>query len=168
MTINNLTQERLKAVIHYDATTGIFRWRYSVANRVKPWDVAGVTDADGYHRIRINGRAYLSHRLAWLYVYGSFPSIGLDHMNRNKQDNRINNLREATKAENAQNVSKRKDNTSGLVGVHFHKANRKWIAYISVNKQRKHLGVFDSAEDAHEAYAKAKLQLHTFNPEVVE
>ena len=124
-----ITQKELKELLHYDPGTGVFVWKNIItANQKKNGDVAGGYDDKGYIKIRINYKHYLAHRLAWLYVYGEWPSKHLDHINRNPSDNRISNLREATHLENNKNASKRKDNTSGYKGVNWHARNKKWIA----------------------------------------
>jgi hypothetical protein len=162
--METLTQERLKELLHYDPETGVFRWRFSNGKWVKPWDVAGWIHKTGYAIIRVGGKQHKAHRLAWLYVYGVFPEKPLDHINRNKIDNRIGNLREATRSENAQNMDKHKDNTSGFMGVSFNKRSQKWVSQIQIQGIKKHLGYFQTPEEAHVAYVNAKATYHMFNP----
>jgi hypothetical protein len=158
-----ITQSELKDILYYDANTGEFIWRIDRGARAKAGSVAGGLKEDGYLRIRINDRLYYAHRLAWVYVYGNYPDKQLDHINGVKDDNRICNLRHATNAENSQNLRKsRVDNKIGLLGVSFHKKSNKFVAQIRVGSRNKHVGLYDSAEQAHETYLKAKRELHEF------
>lgn len=147
-----ITQSRLLQLISYDAATGQLRWRENRAPDIKAGDVAGTVRPDGYIAVRIDGRKYQAHRLAWLYEHGSLPPI-LDHINGNKGDNRIANLRPATNAQNCQNRGRRADNESGLKGVSFDKATGKWRANGGANGKWKSLGRFPTAEAAAAAYS---------------
>ena len=161
-----LTAERLREILNYDPDTGVFTWRVPKGRRVKAGAVAGCDNGDEYIRIRIDGRDYRAHRLAWLYVHGCWPSDQLDHINGNRSDNRMSNLREATPAENNQNRAISSKNTSGFPGVHWHRAKCKWQAQINVNGKKRHLGWLSDPAEAHAAYTAAKARLHTFNPTV--
>lgn len=141
-----LTQERLKNTLHYNPTSGQFTRLNRVGN------IAGTVGYQGYTAIHVNGRIYQAHRLAWLYVYGRFPTADLDHINDNKSDNRIENLRETTRSQNMLATPKPRNNTSGYKGVSFDKSRNKWEAYCTISRKRKHLGRFDTAEQAHQAY----------------
>lgn len=154
-----VTQDELKEILDYDPETGIFRWK-SPRQKIKVGDVAGTLNHNGYRFIKINGKLYLEHRLAWLYVYGEWPKDMIDHVNGTRDDNRIENLREATRSENKWNQTKPITNTSGYKGACWHKASQKWDARIAINNKRKHLGLFDSPEEAYEAYCKAAKELH--------
>ena len=157
-----LTQERLKELLHYDPDTGIFTNLTQRAKRVKKGAVAGWND-NGYVRIEILGKTYRAHRLGWLYMYGAFPKKGIDHINGNKFDNRIVNLREASDLQNGQNQhNPTKRNTSGYLGVSWSKRENKFVAQIRVNGKGRQIGFFNTAEEAHEAYLKAKKQDHPF------
>ena len=158
-----ITHTQLLERLHYDPETGIFT-RTVVSGGCLVGSVAGTADGRGYQQIRIGGRKYLSHRLAWLYVYGALPCKHLDHVNRDKSDNRISNLREATRSENNQNRGPQKNNTSGYRGVSWNSRFLRWQARISVCGKRKSLGYFDTAEIAFEAYKAAARLLHTHNP----
>lgn len=162
--MSKLTSGRLREVLSYDADLGFFTWRVKSSRRVKIGDIAGCHGSSGYYQIRIDRRTYLAHRLAWLYVHGCWPSSQIDHINGNKADNRLVNLREATIGENMQNFrSARSDNKScGLLGASFHKPTGRWRAQIQVNGRVLHLGRFDTAEEAHVAYLAAKRELHPF------
>lgn len=161
-----INQERLKELLHYDPETGMFIWCVKPSRRVKSGAAAGGIDSKRYRVIRIDGVYYKAHRLAWLYVHGRFPIRDIDHINGVRDDNRIANLREATRAENGQNRKKNINNTSGFHGVSWDSANRKWRASIQVNSRPKRLGLFDAPESAHAAYLAAKAELHTFNPRI--
>lgn len=164
---STLTQERLKELFHYDPETGIFIRKVRISYRSKVGEIAGGFDAStGYVRISILGELYYSHRLVWLYVTGVWPKKEIDHINGNRSDNRLCNLREATKSENRQNISADgyKTNSCGFLGVFLDKSCNRWRAKIEVNKCLESLGSYSTAEEASIAYAQAKARLHTFNP----
>lgn len=145
---NELTAEKLRSILHYDPATGIFTWKVRTANQVKAGDIAGSLDGGGYLSIRVCSRLYLAHRLAWLYTYGEWPKDQIDHINRNKTDNRIANLRDVSHKQNGQNASKPSNNTSGHTGVYWYKRDSKWQAKIMHNQKLIHLGYFTTIEDA--------------------
>lgn len=155
----NLTQERLKTLVNYDAQTGVFTWNLS-RRRCRSGDRTGCRMKNGYVCIRLDDILYTAHRLAWLYMTGAWPTAQVDHINNDRADNRFCNLREATNAQNAQN-RKRKDNKSGFPGVR--KENNKWLAEIKLNYASRRLGLFDTPEQAYDAYLKAKHDLHPFS-----
>jgi len=109
--------------------------------------------------ICIDGRHYRAARLAWLYVHGRSPKHEVDHVNTIKDDDRFDNLREATHRQNGQNTKRRIDNTSGFKGVSWHPTGR-WFAYINVNRRRTYLGFFTTPEAAHAARCQAAVQFH--------
>jgi hypothetical protein len=118
--------------------------------------LAGGVSRSGYVEIRLDRRLYRAHRLAWLHVHGAWPVHEIDHINGEKADNRIANLRDATSGQNKANQTRlRADNTSGHRGVSWSKANRKWFAKIKHAGRQKLLGYFDSKEAAVEAYELA-------------
>jgi hypothetical protein len=125
-----ISQGELRNLIEYDRETGLWRWRDSTArvNRKVGW-FAGAPIANGYMTIRIDGVTHYAHRLAWLWVYGYFPE-GIDHKNRDKADNRIENLRESSKSTNVINSRTRIDSSSGHAGISLH-TNGRWHAYIN-------------------------------------
>ena len=149
MTKVSITAERLRELLNYDPKTGEFRWRVSFANGRHIGDIAGSQTMHGYRAIRINGRCYYEHRLAWLYQMGFWPSGGLDHININRVDNRLSNLRESTQSLNLANSPVRVDNSSGFKGVSWNKRRNKRHAAINAG-MRIHLGYFDKP---HLAYA---------------
>lgn len=154
-----LTQDRLRYLFTYDSDIGLFTRNVNI-NNVKSGTIAGSPSNKGYMRIMADGVRYLSHRLAWLYVYGEFPADQIDHVNGNKADNRLSNLRQATNGENLQNYKNRK----GTLGTYYHKQFKRWGAQIGKDYRRIHLGLFDTQAEAHDAYTRAKQEIHEFNP----
>ena len=159
-----ITQESLKERLHYDKDTGIFTWTDSKLNgkRVCGKKAGNIHKASGYCLIGWTENKkyykYFSHRLAWLYVYGEYPKLSLDHINHNKIDNRIINLREVTQRENQRNQSRYKNNTSGHTGVFYrkNKTKNKYEASIRVDRRLFHLGCFETSEDAVKAVKEAR------------
>ena len=145
---NKLTAEYLRSILNYDPETGIFTRKVRTSSRAKVGDVAGSPRGDGYLLIMVCSRKYLAHRLAWLYMYGEWPKDQIDHINRNRSDNRIANLREVTNKQNLQNAGKYSHNTSGHPGVYWHKQGPKWRAQITHNYKDIHLGYFTTLEEA--------------------
>lgn len=146
-----LTQEELKRVLDYNPETGIFTWLVSVG-KSKIGQTAGCLKIHGYWHIGFRGKSYRAHRLAWLYVYGDVECGDLDHIDRNRCNNSISNLRECSDNENMRNIRRAKNNTSGFKGVHWSKRKGKWLAISRLNGKRKYLGSFHSPEDASLAY----------------
>ena len=148
-----LTSERLKGLLRYEPETGDFYWLAS-KGRARAGCVAGATDTGGYRVIRVDGRLYKAHRLAWLYTYGVWPVGLLDHVNRVPGDNRICNLREATQSENMHNAGRA--SASGVPGVRWRAERNKWVAQIRVGYRNHVLGSFDTKNDAIAARKEAE------------
>jgi hypothetical protein len=130
------------------------------AQRLAIW-LAGWTARRGIRFIEIDQRNYKAHRLAWLYVHGVWPTGEIDHRNGDPRDNRIANLRDVTHAVNLQNLTKpRAGCKSGMLGAQWDASRQKWKASIRTQGASKHLGRFDTPEEAHEAYKNAKRKLH--------
>ena len=129
-----------------------------MANRVKVGDVAGWRNPTGYIRMKVGGKLYLAHRLAFLYMTGKWPEDQVDHINHIRDDNRWCNLREVSHQENHKNQSKPKSNTSGVTGVCWCKRYKKWKAQIKVEGKVKNLGSFTSKEDATKARKEAEIK----------
>jgi hypothetical protein len=155
-----ITREKIAEWLIYDQETGCFFWRKSPCPALKIKDKAGEITNEGYCRIQIEGVRYLAHRLAWILTYNIHPPHQLDHINGEKSDNRIENLRLATNAENHRNVGPRKTNSSGFKGVSKAKSRKRWNAGLRINGKHLHLGVFDTVEDAHAAYCLAVVKHH--------
>lgn len=156
-----ITQGLLKKLLNYDPKTGIFIWKeiHSKSRHVSVGDEAGSIRSDKYSAIKLFGKAYLAHRLAWLYMTGEWPINDIDHINLVRNDNRIANLRLATKAENMRNRPIYKNNTSGAKGVVFVNGTR-WRVRVSYNGKKIHLGYFTSLKLAKEAYQKFSIKNH--------
>lgn len=155
-----LTAEHLRTLLEYNSETGEFKWLITKGPRAKIGSFAGSIRTDGYITIRIHGRAYKGHQLAWFIFYGVWPDGEPDHKNSNHADNRIDNLRDLSHASNMQNRRKaRAGSKSGMLGVTILKSGR-FVAQIMTNGKQKHIGVFDTAEEAHIAYINAKRIYH--------
>jgi hypothetical protein len=153
-----ITAEQLRLRYFYSPETGEFKAKpIKYARLFQP--VFGQLSPAGYLVCGIGGRQYRLHRLAWLYVYGEFPKLELDHINGVRTDNRICNLRECTRSENLQNQR-------GVSGAWQLKKSGKWVAAIGLNKKTKRLGSFHTFDEAHQAYLKAKQELHPFAPQI--
>ena len=157
MATNSLTQKQLQELLHYDFNTGVFTWKVN-RPRAKIGSTAGYASPSKYIRIQIDKKLYLAHRLVWMYVHGSWPKYQLDHINRNKHDNRVQNLRDVDQATNLRNVGLRKTNTSGHKGVSWWANKKKWAAQIRIQGKKVFIGMFDTAELAAAAYANAAKQ----------
>ena len=160
----DITQEQLKERLHYDPDTGEFTWTKKHMVHKKR-SVAGHLENTGYISIRLIYRPYLAHRLAFLYMIGSFPSCQVDHINGIRHDNRWFNLRAAhgNQPTNLQNRREpNKGSKSGSLGVSWRPDKKKWKARIHVNYKEIHIGYFDSKEEASAAYFKKKKEVHEF------
>lgn len=142
-----ITRELLVSHLHYDPYTGVFRRRIALCNKVKVGDIAGRTDTSGYSAIRVCGRLYKAHRLAWLYVYGEMPVV-IDHINGVKSDNRILNLRNCTSKQNAENQKLRSNNKTNHRGVYWSSNEGKYKAQVGHTGNIHHLGTFTRIQDA--------------------
>jgi hypothetical protein len=147
-----LTAARLREVLGYDPATGVFRWRIKPCPQMAAGDVAGTAHNAGYVSIRVLGKVYLAHRLAWLYMSGEWPAGPIDHRNCDRADNSWGNLRASTKSTNAANSKAHRDSASGVKGVYWSKAEVCWRSEICVRGRRISVGLFDSIEEAAAAY----------------
>lgn len=155
-----LTAQRLREVLSYDAVTGVFTRRVRSGNGVKVGDVAGGKHGGGYITISVLGRKYLAHRLAWLYVHGQWPAGEIDHIDGRRDRNTFANLRDVSRSVNQQNQRQsRSDSTHGFFGVTRNGTG--WAARIWIGGKHFHLGTFDAPELAQIAYINAKRQLHS-------
>jgi len=159
-----LTHKRLLEILSYNQNTGVFTWKLRVIRNQwdKTWNtkhagkITGYTRHNGYKVINISFKEYSCSRLAWFYVNGVWPKGEVDHINGKRADNRIKNLRESTRSENASNRSAQRNNTSGFKGVWKRKGLNIWVAEINNMK----LGHFKTPEAASKAYAIAAKQYH--------
>jgi hypothetical protein len=149
-----IDQKKLREVVSYNPLTGKFTWTFSQTNAA-PRQCSGE-----YIHIRIEGRLYRAHRLAFLWMNGQWPKGKVDHKDRDRSNNRWSNLREANHAQNMRNSKIRSDNKSNMKGVSWHKSSKKYRAQIRTDQGRLHLGVFDTAEAAHQAYKIASTKYH--------
>ncbi len=143
-----LTAEKLRELLHYDPETGVFTRKVTTSSVAMKGEVAGNLASTGYLQLMVARTMYNAHRLAWLYVYGEWPKGQIDHIDRDRVNNRISNLRDATPKQNQQNRSKDHNNTSGHVGVRRHKNRPNWYVQIRHNYELIHLGTFEKLEDA--------------------
>lgn len=162
-----LTVERLKVLLEYAPELGVFFWRRSLGNGVMSGDIAGQRNEHGRVYIGVDGRRYPASHLAWLSVYGVWPSMEIDHINGDPSDDRIANLRDVSHQINLQNRTRsnlrKTGRSSAFLGVSWKKDKSKWVANISTARRTKHLGYFDSEQSAHEAYVNAKRAQHEGN-----
>jgi len=146
--MEKLTQKELKRLMHYDADTGIFTWLVRNSNRMKIGDVAGNKAVRGNIDIRIKGKLYKAHRLAFLYMEGYMPEHLVDHKNGVKTDNRWKEIRHATSTCNMQNSKISSRNKSGYPGVYWKNDHNKWIGQITINGKARYLGFYDDPLEA--------------------
>ena len=150
-----LTQAELKSQLHYDQETGVFTW---IKNNKK----AGYSPSNNYCQIYVNNISHYAHRLVWLYVYGYFPKY-IDHINRDKSDNRLCNLREVTNQQNSFNSKIPSTNTTKIKNVMWNKYAKKWHVQITLNGKKIHLGYYDDFFNACCIAIKNKQILHSID-----
>jgi len=155
--------EVLKEHFDYNPDTGIIIWKKktSIKARIKIGQEAGSekvkTETLSYREIKFNKTLYKAHRLAYYMYHGIDPSNNdIDHEDRNGLNNKINNLRLATRLENGRNRKFQKNNTSGITGVSWHKIRKRWVATIKINGKQKYVGSFFNKEDAIQARKEAE------------
>lgn len=169
-----VTFESVRSIINYDKSSGVFTWQsrsdlksFKSYRSMMVWNgryagkPTGYLRKDGYLEIRIHNKLILAHRLAWLMVHEEWPGEQIDHINHNRQDNRICNLRSVSHRENGMNTSLSASNTSGYCGVGFDKRKRRWRAYAGIHGKYIHLGYFDTAESA--ALARSRFNSGKFH-----
>ncbi len=153
--------EIVESYLDYNPETGIAYWKrktHSTSNRIKIGFQAGSIHKNNYIWIQLLGNRYAAHRLFWLLYYKEDPGHKfIDHIDRNKLNNKITNLRLATRSENALNVSPKLNNNTGIVGVFYNNNAKKFQAQIKVNRKQFHLGYFEKIEDAIAARKKAEI-----------
>lgn len=156
-----IRHERLTALLSYSPEDGLFRWRVAKGNRAAAGRVAGSVGVYGYRTIRIDQRDYRAARLAWFYATGRWPATFIDHINGDRLDDRLSNLREASRAQNSANAKTKNRKHDAPKGAHFHAASGRWTSSIQTNKKTIYLGCFATKEQAAEAYACAAKQHHS-------
>lgn len=155
-----ITQEELKKLMRYDPDTGNLVWIVR-RSRTAVGTIAGTPGTDGYIYIVIDRKHYVAHRLIWLYVTGNWPKEELDHINNQRADNRIENLREATRSQNKVNAAVRLRSKSQIKGVYFdaRRPKKPWQAYITKEGKRQTIGFFATKEEAADARNKKAFEL---------
>lgn len=156
---STLTQQRLKDLIDYDPDTGVCHWRLSNSNRCVTGKVAGGISTKGYRALTIDRVRYREHVLIWFYITGVWPKEQIDHKNEVRDDNKLGNLRKATRFMNAQNIrNPTARNKCGYLGVSQHRG--RFYASIRIMGKQTHIGSFDNPESAHNAYVLTKRKVH--------
>jgi hypothetical protein len=145
---DNITQEYLKSILDYNENDGNFYWKKSRGTAQKGNIAGNVNIINKYRIIGINKKIYSAHILVWIYFYGQKPNGLIDHINMNKSDNRIVNLREVTAYENRQNTKNPSNNTSGKKGVVWNKAANRFEVRITIQNKRISLGYYADIKDA--------------------
>lgn len=139
----------IREILKYNQEDGVFIWIKRQGSHGNPGEIAGSINIDGWRIIKYKDKDWKASRLAWYFVYGHLPELFIDHINGDRSDDRISNLREVTNRENGQN---RKEHRGGrLVGA-YRRTNNKWVAQIQVNYKKKWLGTFDSEQEASNRY----------------
>lgn len=164
MATDLITQERLQSLLTYDPDTGIFTSRVRRKTH-RIGDKVGVLSGGGYLRCMLDRRGYALHHLAWLHEFGVWPSGQLDHINHDRTDNRIANLREVSCRENHHNRARKTRSASGYLGVTWHKRDQRWQAHIEIDGNAKYLGQYKDLNDAIAARCAAERIYHPSRPE---
>ncbi len=163
-----ISADYAKEALDYNPETGDLVWRerplshfrstqaWRVSRSKSPGRVAGRKNTGGHIQIRLNGRHYMAHRIAWLIYHGSWQELQIDHKNGIPHDNRISNLRLSTQSQNSANKKTSITSSSGVLGVNWHKASGKWVAQIKVEQRVVYLGVFHTIAEAAEARKAAE------------
>lgn len=156
---NAISAEQVRDLFSYDAATGMVTRLVQRGNRAPAGADVGSADLYGYRTVRINRRSYKLHRIIWLHAYGVWPTGDVDHINGERSDNRLSNLRDVPRRTNLQNQSKAPNNKStGVLGVY--RDGGRFYARISIDNKSCHLGTFDTVAEASAAYVSAKRALH--------
>jgi len=176
-----LTAEIARELLTYNPDTGKLYWKerpvkyFKNPNYTKRWNtrwagkeaLTAITRRKSGQIARLDGyvfnKNYHTHRIAWLIYYGEWPKNQIDHINQDPTDNRIENLRDVTQLENLKNQALRSNNKSGYIGVHFEKSKQKYRARVQINNNRKHIGYYNTIEEAAAARAVANIN-YNFHP----
>lgn len=149
---------KLNKVLNYCPNTGVLSWCKTVSNSAREGQEAGSNHNKGYRFIRYQGKFYFTHKVAWLLFYKDWPSGEIDHINGDKKDNRINNLRVVTRQQQMTNTPSKKNSSSRFKGVTWHKVNKKWRVQIAIKGVKYHLGMFDDEREAALMYNYAAME----------
>ena len=149
----------VRDLLDYEPSTGEFRWRRRAAARVRAGDIAGC-ERDGYWQLCVKNGRVLGHLVAWAIHYGEWPAGEVDHINGIGTDNRIVNLRLASRHQNMRNTRRRSNNTSGIKGVSWRSDSQRWRATLRTAGGRLYLGSFDSVDAAADAVQRARAAHH--------
>lgn len=162
----DISIERLRTMLSYDAKDGSLRWAERRSATAAKGSLAGFINHKGYRMVGIDGKQYRAHRIILAMAAGQWPSDDLvvDHIDGNRDNNRIENLRLCTHSENQHNRDIPSNNSTGLLGVSYDKADRNWRASICVGRKRSRIGNYATPEEAHQAYLDAKAKLHPIQP----
>lgn len=158
----DLTAERLHELLDYDPLTGIFIWTTTRSGMAVRGSIAGTVGRQGHRRIAIDDVRYMAHRLAWLYVHGTWPPSDLDHENQDPDDNRIDNLRPATSTENRENVTPAQRNNRVSRVRNVYPARDKWKVMIMSGGVSNYFGIYPTIAEAEAVALAEKSRLHTF------
>lgn len=153
----------LRSIFTYNRRTGIVTRKVATSPRVKVGDVVGSRATSGHLQVNVYGKLRQLHHVIWCMETGEWPADQIDHKDGVRFNNRWHNLREATHAQNMQNVERR-SSESGLTGVVYDPRRAKYRAYIGHEGKQKHIGYFSTAGEAHAAYLQKRKELHTFQP----
>lgn len=154
-----LTAERARELFSYEPLTGELKWRVSKGQAVRPGTLVRSAHSEGYIKVSVEGTPYLAHRLAWAITMGVWPGDQIDHRNGVRSDNRLSNLREVSHSVNCQNQRKAaRRSRTGVLGVSH--SGQRFRSQIGMGGRQVYLGLFDTPQEAHEAYLVAKREIH--------
>lgn len=156
-----VSAQRVRDLFDYERQTGRLIWRQNKWP-ARAGNPAGAVSKDGYVIVGVDMRTYPAHRLIWLHVHGEWPKQQIDHIDGDRANNRLENLRDVNASMNMQNLrnSKRRNKSCGLMGVSFSKNAGRWMAAIKIGSKNKYLGYFDTPEKAHAVYLAKKREVH--------
>lgn len=161
------SRDRLMEMLNYNPDDGVFTWRVAPSPFIAPGAVAGAVQSGGYRQINLDHVSYMAHRLAWFIVYSAWPDDSIDHINRNRLDNRIKNLRQCSRRENMQNTPVARNNTSGVKGVDRRvrpNGTVVWRARIGLDGRSMCLGYYSTREAAVAARSEVEASIHPLSP----
>lgn len=155
-----LTQSKIHSLFEY-REDGNLLWKVSSTNRVRIGDIVGYLNIAGYHRVQIDRKKYFLHRLIYMYHHGSLtPGMDIDHIDGNKSNNRIENLREITHSQNLMNAKINKNSKTGVKGVYFSKKAKKYQTQLVINGKNTYLGTYSTLEEAEKVMKEAREKYH--------